>query len=210
MGIFLDVEARIGRFTASNICELIYEKGAITEGFKTICYEKAHERLGITQPPNYEGDAIAHGNENEPMAIMTFEMLHGKEVLSSNADSLFIPFQDFAGCTPDGLIGDNEGIEVKCPYNPAVFLKQYALEDQEALKKYSKAYYYQVQSCLLFSGRDVWNFVSYHPEFYSKYRVIGHMEVTPNMEDHEKILARVYEANKFTNDIVNRILNASK
>lgn len=208
---FLDTEARIGRITASSISDIMYDK-APTETYYTLCMEKAYERLGIMSPPNFEGDAIVHGNENEPMALMFFEIETGLKVEKTGSESEFIKYQDFAGCTPDGLVGDKRGVEVKCPYNPAIFLKQPMLKKQEDLKKMGtvgKKYYWQCQSSLLFSNREAWDFVSFHPEFYKKHKFMGRLEILSVMEEWEQILTRLYEANNYINKVVERVLNKS-
>lgn len=200
MGIFLD-EERIGRFTASQMHQVMSDK----KGFETICYEKAYERLGISKPEGYIGEAIVHGNENEPMGIMTFELLTGKEVQFTGAESEFIKFYSNAGCTPDGLIEENEGLELKCPFNPAVFLKQFMLESVEDLKKYSPAYYWQVRSGLLFSNRKLWNFVSYHPEFYKIYRKIGILQIHRDEKEEALIIEKLELAEIFTQKIIDKV-----
>lgn len=211
MGIFLNQEERMGRFTASSISDLMYDK-APTEAYYTLCMEKAYERLGISAPPSFEGDAIVHGNENESMAIMFFEIEKELIVDKNGSESVFIKFQEFAGCTPDGLIEEDRGVEVKCPYNPAIFLKQSILKSQDDLKKMGtagKKYYWQCQSSLLFTQRDLWHFVSFHPEFYQKHKYLGILDIKPNKEDHDLLLHRLYEANSYTNSIVELIGNKS-
>lgn len=54
---------------------------------------------------------IIYGKENEPKAIAEFEFLFDKKVEKASfvVDGIF-------GATPDGLIGDTDVLEVKCPY----------------------------------------------------------------------------------------------
>jgi len=56
--------------------------------------------------------ATQYGNDNEDAAIFAFEMLTGLEVKETG----FHKHNEWLGASPDGLIGDNEVIEVKCPY----------------------------------------------------------------------------------------------
>ena len=65
-----------------------------------------------------------------------------------------------AGASPDGLIGDDGLLEIKCP-NPATHIDYLRLPVGEC----PKAYFWQVQGQMLATGRAWCDFVSYHPEF---------------------------------------------
>jgi len=62
------------------------------------------------------------------------------------------------GCSPDGIIGDNDGLEVKCPEPTAHvgYLRDGGLPSQ---------YFLQVHGALLTTGRPQWHFLSYHRDF---------------------------------------------
>jgi hypothetical protein len=60
------------------------------------------------------------------------------------------------GCSPDGLIGEDGGLEIKCPSAPVHI--GYLLGD--AADKYRC----QVQGALWITGRSYWDFVSYNPD----------------------------------------------
>ena len=62
------------------------------------------------------------------------------------------------GCSPDGLIEDNCGIEIKCP---AVHTHVSYLLKGELPKDYSA----QVHGSLYVTGRDMWRFLSYRRHF---------------------------------------------
>jgi len=59
------------------------------------------------------------------------------------------------GCSPDLLVGDDDGCEIKCP-SAAVHIG-YLLDDDPA------QYRCQVQGALWITGRKWWDFLSYHP-----------------------------------------------
>jgi hypothetical protein len=61
------------------------------------------------------------------------------------------------GCSPDGLIGEDGGLEIKCP--KASTHVKYLLEGKLPLE-----YKTQVMGSLMVSERDYWYFMSYHPE----------------------------------------------
>lgn len=58
------------------------------------------------------------------------------------------------GCSPDGLVGDDGGLEVKCP-GPA----QHVLNILEM----KQAYELQCQGCMWICERQWWDVLSYHP-----------------------------------------------
>jgi len=60
-----------------------------------------------------------------------------------------------AGCSPDGLVGTDGGLELKCP-SPQVHIG-YLLDGM------GDAYRAQVQGCLYVCGREWWDWLSYHP-----------------------------------------------
>ena len=99
--------------------------------------------------------AMMIGTEREPLARALYEAHTG--VLVDEVG--FIKHLDLpCGASPDGLIGNDGGIEIKCP-QPAAHL-EYLLYD-EAPSKYMA----QIQGCMWMSGRAWWDFVSFNPDF---------------------------------------------
>lgn len=62
------------------------------------------------------------------------------------------------GCSPDGIIGDEIGVEIKCPQAKAHVSHLIA-------NKLPLAYVAQVQCGLFITGFQEWLFVSYHKDF---------------------------------------------
>lgn len=61
------------------------------------------------------------------------------------------------GCSPDGLIGEDGGLEIKCP-SPGVHVG-YLLAN-----KVPTNYRLQILGSLLVTAREWWDFLSYHPD----------------------------------------------
>ena len=59
-------------------------------------------------------------------------------------------------CKSDGLVGDDGGIEIKCPlpHNHIAYLRAGDVPGK---------YIPQIQGCLWITGREWWDFMSYHP-----------------------------------------------
>lgn len=66
------------------------------------------------------------------------------------------------GCSPDGLTGDDRGLELKCPSGPVMvsYLRDGALPSD---------YRCQVHGSMVVTGRRIWDFMAYSrhlPEFF--------------------------------------------
>lgn len=63
------------------------------------------------------------------------------------------------GCSPDSLVGEDGGLEIKCP--SAKVHVGYALDHST----FVTAYRGQVQAALYITGREWWDLLSYSPDF---------------------------------------------
>lgn len=111
---------------------------------------------GVPEMNGFTTKDIQTGIEREPAGRMAFEMAteHNIEQVS------FIKLDDaLIGCSPDGLISEDAGFEVKCP-SKAVHFEYLSLTD-----KPPAAYIPQVQGCMLVTGRSHWYFATYNPDF---------------------------------------------
>lgn len=72
----------------------------------------------------------------------------------------FIEVDEFTGCSPDWLVWDEGGIEIKCPND-----NNYAKILEQGIGAVSKRYIYQIQMNLLITGRQWWDYVAYNPNF---------------------------------------------
>lgn len=108
----------------------------------------------ITGEPVHEinGQALAWGRDAEPYAFEAYEIETGHIVEQVG----FIKHlnYDFIGCSPDGLIGDGGGLEMKNPRDEAVHIGTW-------LDGMPEDHIPQVQGGMLVTGRKWWNFVSY-------------------------------------------------
>ena len=96
-------------------------------------------------------DAMQRGTDLEPMAREFYELASGNEVMEVG----FCKHDNLeAGVSPDGLMEDG-GLEIKCP-SPSwhcAYLRAGTLPTK---------YKQQVQGCMWITGREWWDFVSYH------------------------------------------------
>lgn len=147
---------RRGVVTASDIDALITPewKPRTGEGVKTYLCQKIAERLTPMEPdehwsaPSWAAD---QGQILETLALPWFEFETGLAV-----ERIGFCLSDDArlGCSPDGLVGDDAGIETKCP-QPQNQVRY--LLDQTVPKQYLP----QIHTSMLVTGRRFWWFVAY-------------------------------------------------
>jgi len=101
-------------------------------------------------------EATRWGSRYEDEAISLFELEENLDVQRTGFHILD-KYPDDIGGSPDGLVGKDSIIEVKCPFNPEIHLKTY--REQKIPAKYVA----QVQGNLLITGRRVAWFLSYDP-----------------------------------------------
>ena len=105
--------------------------------------DKARRALGrsiLGLPSEFKGNvATRHGNDNERLALDDYEEATGRFVTMTG----FHPFDEWLGASPDGLVGENGLVEIKCPYNG----KLHPLDERPD-------YFAQIQVQLLCTNRD--------------------------------------------------------
>jgi len=147
--------ARLGRPSASMFSKLITTKGKSSTQAGGYINKLAGERLSGESEAFYTNEHMVRGTELEPEAREVYEFITGNDVLEVG----FIVDPNFEyGCSPDGLIGTDGGIEIKCP--AATTMMKYYQDNEELVK----AYYQQIQGCMWVTKRDWWDAFAYHPK----------------------------------------------
>lgn len=150
---------RSGRITASRFKDVIAWSepdkngkrkplGARTSYMLELCFE----RLANRSKHNVRSKSLDWGHEQEKGSHEAYELMTGNIV--SYTDFVVHPKYDWLGCSPDGLIGEDGGIESKNPYNEAVHVRTWL----EGMPDEHKA---QVQGCMFVTGRKWWDFLSF-------------------------------------------------
>ncbi len=102
-----------------------------------------------------ESGWMQRGTEMEPEARAFYEFEADAEVTETGF--VFLDERRLIGCSPDGLVGDDGLVEIKCPA-PHTHVG-YLID-----AKLPTAYIPQVQGALWVTGRRWCDFISYHPE----------------------------------------------
>ncbi|GAA5785679.1 lambda exonuclease family protein [Chitiniphilus shinanonensis] len=146
--------ARLGNVTASRVADIMAttKTGAPAASRRNYLCQLLCERLtGLAAEP-FESEAMRHGTETEPLARSEYEMRNG--VLVRECGLVMHPSIPGFGASPDGLVGNDGLLEIKCP-NTATHI--------ETLRSGTPAagYLYQMYSQMACTGRQWCDFVSY-------------------------------------------------
>ena len=154
-------QARCGMITASRFKDLLTqprakrdkEAGNLSKTATTYMLELAGET--ITGCPKYTPTtpAMKHGNDWEPDARALYATLQGVEV--RQVGFVYHPTEPLVGGSPDGLVGDAGGTEIKCPYNTAVHFG-YILNGHHEHEA-------QNQGNIWINNAEWWDFITYDP-----------------------------------------------
>jgi hypothetical protein len=168
--------ARLGVATASRFKDIITPaKGDKSASYKGYMYELIAEKLTKGKEDFFKSEWMERGNEIEPLARASYEFIHEVEVKQVG---IMLNDEGTIGASPDGLIGDDGGLEIKCP-KPSTVVK-YMLDGGLPLE-----YKPQVMGSLWISGREWWDFLAFHPsmDFY-QIRVYRDEDYIKKMNQH--------------------------
>lgn len=136
---------RKGRITASMVGAILGHSPYMNRN--SAMRAMVRDREGL--PREFAGNvATEWGNANEEGAIFEYEM----ETTHETEKVGFIAYEDWAGCSPDRLIGKDGGLEVKCPFSIRNDVKP-------VFKTWAEQEHYtdQVQFSLFVTGRKWWH-----------------------------------------------------
>ena len=139
--------ARLGIVTASRFKDVLNSGSGRGKYLKCLADEKRYGE----QQDSFSCKAMENGHTYEPFARKFYEDKYEVAV-----ELVGFIKMDQIGCSPDGLVGNDGGIEIKCSEGKShrkIFAK----------KRMPATHIPQVQGCIWVSGRKWWDFVSYAP-----------------------------------------------
>ena len=147
--------ARLGKVTASRVADVIAKtKTGYSTSRENYMAQLVCERMTGTQGESYSNAAMQWGTDQEPLARAAYEAI--KDVLVDEVGFIVHPTINAAGASPDGLVGDDGLIEIKCP-NTATHI------DTLLSDKVPSKYNTQMQWQMACTGRKWCDFVSFDP-----------------------------------------------
>jgi putative phage-type endonuclease len=144
---------RIGKVTASRVADVIAKtKTGYSATRDNYMAQLVCERLTGQKGDSFSNAAMQHGTETEPLARLSYEVT--QNVLVDEVGFVPHPSIEMAGASPDGLVGDDGLLEIKCP-NTATHIE--TLLSQSVPGKYNT----QMQFQMACTGRQWCDFVSF-------------------------------------------------
>lgn len=186
--------ARLGRLTASRVADATDLLKSGKPGAKRVTYlgELIAERLTGLVVDRYQNDLMRWGSAQEPEARAMYEFLHGVEV--ETVGFVEHPSIAMAGASPDGLVGADGLIEIKCPSTSTHV-------DTLLAQAIPEEYLKQIDWQMACTGRRWCDFVSYDP------RLPPHMAmfVCRRVRDDEAIAALETDARAFLAEVGDKV-----
>ena len=149
---------RAGKFTGSRFYDLMaVTKSGPSASRANLLTTLALERLTGQPEETFQNDAMRRGTELEPFARGAYEAETGE--LVTQVAFITHPALPFVGVSPDGMLGDDGMLELKCPASQAKHLA--ALRNGA----HAQEYRWQVQGQLFVAERAWCDVVSFDPRF---------------------------------------------
>lgn len=192
--------ARLGKVTASRVADVIAKtKTGYSTSRENYMAQLVCERMTGTQGESYNNAAMQWGTDQEPLARAAYEA--AKDVLVDEVGFITHPTIIAAGASPDGLVGVDGLIEIKCP-NTATHI------DTLLSDKVPSKYNTQMQWQMVCTGRKWCDFVSFDPrmpeglqlfiqrvDFDAEYVKMLEAEITEFLGELETKIERLNERN---------------
>ena len=153
------LKLRAGRITGSELHKVVTASGKWTGTTETYFNQVLGERVLGRPRDSVNSRQMEHGKDAEPMARMAYEFTTRNQV--TEVGFVTNDICPGLGVSPDGLVGDDGGVEFKSPFTTEVHLSHVRS------KKTKWEYEVQVHGCMLICDRAWWDFCSYHEDFPS-------------------------------------------
>lgn len=145
---------RTGIPTSSGYKKIITTKGEPSKQRIKYARQLAKERIKGKKSQGYDGWQTRMGVELEPEAIAYYELIQGIEI--EKVGFVYQNKKKLWGASPDGLIGADGGLEVKCAIGDVQVDR--LLDGWNGMEHFQ-----QIQGNLLATGREWWDLLSYSP-----------------------------------------------
>lgn len=140
---------RKGRITASNFATAIGKGQTRT----TLLHKLVAERITQEKTESFQNAAMLRGQELEPQALASYEMTRDVTVTEVG----IVLLDDDIAASPDGLVDEKGGLEIKCPLGNTMV--GYLLAGKLPAK-----YKAQVQGQMWVADLEWTDFYAWHPE----------------------------------------------
>lgn len=164
-------KAREGKMTASEATAI----GNCGAGLKTYITKMMSELYSSAEPVQFGNKDTHRGNELEAQARGIYSLKTGNPVQKVG----FIEYNEYVGASPDGLVGEDGGTEIKCLEDKWHF--NHILYGENEV---DSGHVWQVQMNLLVTGRKWWDLIYYNPNYEKSICIY---RIYPDAEKFEKL-----------------------
>ncbi len=161
------------------------------KGLENYVIEIMAEYYSIAERENYINEHMQRGIELEPIAKQVYELEHDCEVREIG----FAEYNEYIGCSPDGLVGKDGMIEIKCPCD-RIYLGILINE------KIDSGYEWQCQMNMLILKRKWCDLIFYNPNFKRSMYI---KRLKADKKAHEKLLKGFIKVEEEIKKIKNKI-----
>lgn len=189
---------RAGKITGSRFGDLMaMTKSGPSTSRRNLIATLAIERITGACVDTFQNDAMRRGIELEAQARAAYEA-HTGEIVDEAA---FIqhPTLSYIGVSPDGLLGDDGMVELKCP---AAMAKH---SDALLTGSHATEYHWQIQGQLWVAGRQWVDVVSYDPRYPDGLQ-LAIKRIERDDKEIAKLEAACIEANREIEELVSKML----
>ncbi len=166
-------ECRKGKMTASN-AQAIGNSGKWLDTYIT---EIMAEYFSVWEKRQYSNEDIERWKELEKYARSMYELENDCIVEEVG----FCEYDEYVWCSPDWLVWEDGGVEIKSQGE----IKHFKMIINGE-KEIDSGYVWQIQMCLLITGRKWWDFISYNPNYKQSLIIV---RIYPEKEKHDRLLA---------------------
>jgi len=153
--------ARCGKVTASRLADVLAKtKTGYSASRTNYMTQLVLERITQTKAESYSNAAMQWGIDQEPFARAAYEASRG--VMVDEVGFLPHPSIEAAGASPDGLVGDDGMVEIKCPDSKT------ALECWLSENPVESKYFAQMQWQMRCADRSWCDYVVFDPRMPAK------------------------------------------
>lgn len=202
--------ARIGKFTASNFCQLMTKPAdrSATWSKSAISYiqDLALQLFLNEYITRQDNDAMRWGMRNEEKALQEFSNASGFTI--KDPGFLLHPRFPEVGATPDAVVIEKDQSEsvilaqVKCPFGQKNHLHYTRkIQDARTLKKCRSAYHWQIQGEIWVTGASHSYFVSFDPRLYGHQR-LHYVKIERDQQAIDQLESIIPKAIEIRNDFL--------
>jgi len=157
---------RCGKITSSRISTVLASGrgGGKSKTRRDYMDDLCSERGTGLPASSFTNSAMEWGTEHEDEAVGAYEREKEKEVQQCAVKRIgFVELSDWIGGSPDGLVGDDGIIEVKCPNSKTQYRYSRMLLADPTW--FDPTYKYQMQGNLWVTGRKWCDWISFDPRY---------------------------------------------